>query len=356
MLENNEYRQWIDDLKKRIRGGQIKAAVKVNSELIRMYWEMGADIVERELEARWGSGFFAQLSKDLRTEFPNMDGFSETNLRLIKRFFTFYNHPDRINRYQLGTEIETLKMHNIPENFLSIPWRHHVEIFRKSKCVKEALFYINKTIENGWSRAMLMNFMDADLYTAQGKVVNNFSRTLPDVQGDLARETLKDPYNFDFLTLREGYMERELEDALTENITRFLLELGQGFAYVGRQVPVIVGEREFFLDLLFYHLELRCYVVVELKTRDFEAEYTGKLGLYVTAINHQRKKETDNPTIGLLICKTRDNVMAEYSLEGSKLPIGISEYHLSKLLPEDFKSNLPSIQEIEDELKNMKVN
>jgi predicted nuclease of restriction endonuclease-like (RecB) superfamily len=231
-----------------------------------------------------------------------------------------------------------------------IPWRHQVEIIAKYKSVAEALFYVHKTIENGWSRAMLIHFMDAGLFQSHGKSINNFEKLLPQPQSDLAKEMLKDPYNFDFITLTEGYREKELEDALTANMTKFLLELGQGFAYVGRQVPVEIGQKDFFIDLLFYHLELRCYVVIELKTREFEAEHAGKLGLYVSAINHQRKKDTDNPTVGLLVCKTKDNIVAEYSLESNSQPIGISEYTLSKILPERFKSSLPSIEEIEERL------
>jgi predicted nuclease of restriction endonuclease-like (RecB) superfamily len=267
------------------------------------------------------------------------------------------------NRHQLGSDLQQAdnKQSIIRPQFVDelenhpifqIPWGHHVQIITKCKSVHEALFYVQKTIKNGWSRAVLMNFLEADLYSAQGKALNNFSKLLPEPQSDLANEILKDPYNFDFLTLTEPYKEKELEDALTANITKFLLELGQGFAYVGRQVPVKTGKKERFIDLLFYHLELRCYVVIELKAGEFEAEHTGKLGLYISAINHQRKKDADNPTIGLLICKTRDNIEVEYSLESSSQPIGISEYQLSKVLPDKYKSALPSIEEIEAGLKN----
>jgi len=196
-----------------------------------------------------------------------------------------------------------------------------------------------------------MNFLEADLYSAQGKSVNNFSRLLPEAQSDLANEIMKDPYNFDFVTLTGKYKEKELEDALIDNIAKFLLELGQGFAYIGRQVPVKTGKKERFIDLLFYHTDLHCYVVIELKTGEFEAEYAGKLGLYISAINHQRKKENDNPTIGLIICKTKDNIEVQYSLEVINQPIGVSEYQLSKLLPENYKSALPSIEDIEKQLK-----
>lgn len=222
----------------------------------------------------------------------------------------------------------------------------------KAKSVTEALFYVQKTLEQGWSRNMLTNYMDAGLFETEGKSISNFKNTLPALQSDLAQQTLKDPYNFDFLTLRNGYVERELEDALTENITKFLIELGNGFAYVGRQVRLEVGGDEFFIDLLFYHLKLRSYVVIELKTGDFQPEYIGKLGFYVSAVNHEMKHPQDNPTIGLLICKSKNNIVAQYTLDTANLPIGISEYELSKLYLKDFKSSLPSIEEIENELKD----
>ncbi|MDR1652825.1 MAG: PDDEXK nuclease domain-containing protein [Prevotellaceae bacterium] len=374
LIKDSEYKQWLGELKQRIRQSQIKAAIKVNSELLRLYWDLGRDIVVRQMDAAWGSGFFEQLSKDLRSEFPEMKGFSTSNLYYIKQFYLFYSQtiPDfqqlagkleESNFHQLGGEIQPTdnKKNIIPQQLVAelenhpifqIPWFHHVQIFTKCKSIKEALFYVQKTIQNSWSRAVLMNFMEADLYSAQGKALNNFSKLLPESQSDLANEILKDPYNFDFLTLTEPYKEKELEDALTTNITKFLLELGQGFAYVGRQVPVKIGKKERFIDLLFYHLDLRCYMVIELKAGEFEAEHTGKLGLYISAINHQRKKNTDNPTIGLLICKTKDNIEVEYSLESSSQPIGISEYQLWKALPENYKSALPSIEEIEAGLKN----
>jgi predicted nuclease of restriction endonuclease-like (RecB) superfamily len=367
----NEYKQWLIDLKNRIRQSQIKAAVKVNTELLRLYWDLGRDIVIRQMEAAWGSKILEQLSKDLILEFPDMKGFSSTNLKYCKRFYQFYTQDSSIRPqlvdeigHQLGGELQIADNNNYiisqqladqleSHPIFQIPWRHHVEIFTKCKTVHEALFYVQKTIENGWSRAVLMNFLDADLYSAQGKSLNNFSRLLPEAQSDLANEILKDPYNFDFFTLTEKYKEKELEDALIDNITRFLLELGQGFAYIGRQVLVKIGKKERFIDLLFYHTELHCYVVIELKAGEFEAEYAGKLGLYISAINHQRKKEKDNPTIGLMICKTKDNIEVQYSLEIINQPIGVSEYKLSKLLPENYKSVLPSIEDIEKQLKDI---
>ena len=371
MLKNNEYKQWLKDLKSRIRQSQIKAAVKVNSELIHLYWDLGQDIIKRQMETVWGSGFFAELSKDLRSEFPHMEGFSTTNLKYMKRFYLFYTKDDEI-RHQLGDEF-TDNPQNLPQidsynktqirpqlvdelydnPIFQIPWGHHREIIAKCKSIKEAMFYVQKTIENGWSRAVLMNFMEADLFSAQGKALTNFTRFLPEPQSDLANQILKDPYNFDFISLTDNYQERELENALTSNITKFLLELGQGFSYVGRQIPIKTGENERFIDMLFYHLNLRCFIVVELKAGKFEPEYVGKLGMYISAINHQMKKETDNPTIGMIICKTKEHIEVQYALEITNQPIGVSEYQFSKLLPKNYKSSLPSIKEIEKELKKM---
>jgi predicted nuclease of restriction endonuclease-like (RecB) superfamily len=374
LIKDPDLKQWLVDLKARIRQSQIKAMVKVNSEMLRLYWDLGRDIVVRQMESVFGNNFFEQLSKNLRQEFPDMKGFSKSNLYNMKQFYLFYSQGDKLfqqvvgkleneNLHQLGAELQTV---DNKENIISqqvvgefdnhpifqIPWGHHIQMFTKCKSVHEALFYVQKTIDNSWSRSVLMNFLEADLYSAQGKALNNFSRLLPEAQSDLANEIIKDPYNFDFISLTGKYKEKELENALIDNITKFLLELGHGFAYVGKQITVKTGKKERFIDLLFYHTELHCYVVIELKTGEFEAEYTGKLGLYISAINHQRKKENDNPTIGLLICKTKDNVEVQYSLESSNQPIGVSEYELSKLLPENYKSALPSIEDIEKGLRN----
>lgn len=344
LTTNNEYREWIVELKQRIKQSQLKAAVKVNTEMLQLYWSIGEDIVVKQSEVKWGSRFFEQLSKDLKETFPNINGFSVTNIKYMKRMYLFYTQQDTI-RQQVVDELN--------ETIFSIPWGHHIEIFTKSKNIEEAFFYINKTVENGWSRNVLLHFLSADLYHTQGKSINNFSQTLPEIQSDLAKQTLKDPYNFDFLSITEKFKEKELEDALIQNITQFLLELGSGFAYVGRQVKINIGEEEFFIDLLFYHLKLRCYVVVELKTGKFIAEYVSKLGLYVSAVNHQMKHSDDKPTVGLLICKNKDSVVAKYTLESTTHPIGISEYQLTEAINKEFKSTLPSIKEIEEGLNNI---
>jgi predicted nuclease of restriction endonuclease-like (RecB) superfamily len=354
---NSEYKSWIIDIKQRIYQSRIKAAISVNNELIKLYWSLGKDIIVLKAETKWGNGVMAHLSKDLMNEFPEMKGFSETNLRYCKRFYLFYSQ-DVINQPQVGadlTEFQDIEFQPQVgaklENIFKIPWGHHKHIISRCKSINEAMFYIGKTMEQGWSRSVLMNYMEADLYTAEGKAISNFAAVLPKPQSDLAQQTLKDPYVFDFLTMRTDYMERELEVALTDNITKFLIELGSGFAYVGRQVRIEVGESEFFMDLLFYHLKLRCYVVIELKTGEFMAEYVSKLGLYVSAVNHQLRHADDKPSIGLLICKSKDEVVAKYTLENSKQPIGVSEYQLKKLFQKEFESALPSIEEIENELK-----
>ncbi|WP_062052957.1 PDDEXK nuclease domain-containing protein [Aquimarina longa] len=341
--KDKEYQSWFLTLKKRIKEHQLKAFVSVNSELIRTYWGLGKDIVEQQADAKWGSGFFEELSKDLKDTFPNISGFSVTNLKYMKRVYLFYNQSNT-KRHQAGADLENL--------IFQIPWRHQVEIVSKTNNISEAMFYMQKTLENNWSRSVLMNILATNLFEAQGKEISNFKTQLPDTQGDLAQEITKDPYNFGFLALTENYREKELEDALVDNITKFLLELGNGFAYVGRQVRLEIGEEEFFADLLFYHLKLRCFVVVELKTGKFKAEYVSKLGLYVSAINHQMRHENDAQTIGLLICKSKDDVVAQYTLESTTHPIGISEYQLSKVLSKEIESNLPSIKAIEDELKS----
>lgn len=341
---NEQYIGWILDLKQKIQQSQIKAAIQVNSALIEMYWDLGKEISERNFENTYGSGFFLQLSKDLRTEFPEIKGLSESNLKYCKRFYQFYNQTDK-NRQQVVDDL----MHHI---FL-IPWGHHIGLITKCKTQAEAHFYIEKTIENGWSRAILINMISGKLFESQGKTINNFSKTLPDYDSELVRETFKDPYIFDFINITENHKERELEEALTENISKFLIELGSGFAFVGKQVEISVGNQSFFIDLLFYHIKLKRYIVIELKTGHFEPEFAGKLNFYVTAVDKKLRDENDNATVGMIICKDKNEIIAEYSLTDLHKPLGISSYELKKILPENFKSHLPSIEEVENELKKL---
>ena len=349
-VASRQYREWVKSLKTRIRRAQAKAAVRVNVELLRLYWDMGRDIAEKRMDAEYGSGFFNNLSRDLKLEFPNMEGFSVSNLKYIKRFYLFYSgkvldqsgaKSSHTNRHQAGDELEML---------FTIPWRHHVEIFTHAKSVDEALFYVGKTTENGWSRNVLMNMMETDLYHAKGRAVTNFAAKLPEPESDLVQQTLKDPYCFDFIALRERYSERELEDALVDNIARFLLELGNGFAFVGRQYRLEVEGNEYFIDLLFYHLKLRRFVVIELKTGELNPQDIGQLGFYVQTVNEQMRHPGDGDAIGLLICKRKKRLVAEYALKSSSQLMGVSEYKLTKLLPRDFKASLPSVKDIDAQL------
>ena len=365
---NSDFKSWVSQLKQDIRSAQIRAAIKVNTELLRLYWRMGAEIFEKQKTSSWGDGWLKELSYELMAEFPDMKGFSLRNLQYIKQWYLFYNQENTIVQQavaqledvnvqqavaKLDDDMRQQTVAQISEDvFFSVPWGHHLYIISQCKDVSRAVFYLKKTVENGWSRAVLLNYLDTNLYERQGKAVNNFNRLLANPQSELAAQTLKDPYNFDFLTLDGEYRERELEQALTHNVTRFLLELGTGFAFVGSQVSLQVGEDTVYPDLLFYHLELRCYVVVELKVTKFKGEHLGQLGVYVSAVNHIKKKPTDNPTIGLLICKTKNNVMAQYALESTNQPIGISEYQLSKLMPEHIQSQLPTIEDIEATLSD----
>lgn len=340
--KNAEYKDWLADIKNRIRSAQIKAAVKVNSELLLFYWELGADIVAKQEKAKWGEGLIDQLSKDLMSEFPDMKGFSRTNLMYVKKWYLFYRQSDIFVPQPVG------QIRHI-EQITQIPWGHNREIITNCKNVKEALFYVQNTIKYNWSRNVLVHQMESGLYEREGKAVNNFALTLPTPQSDLAQQTLKDPYVFDFLTMRKGYDERDLETALISHVTRFLLELGAGFSFIGRQVPIRVGSQEFFIDLLFYHARLHCYVVVELKTGGFEPANAGQLNFYVKAVDNQLRKDGDNPTIGLLLCKSREKIVAEYALSDIHKPIGVSEYKLTHKLPKNLKSSLPTIEEIEKE-------
>ena len=348
---DHDYLQWVQELCKRYRQCQIKAAVKVNSELLKYNWQLGRDIVEMNVEQRWGESVIVQLSKDLKMAMPEAQGLSKTNIYYCRKFYQLYNPSNDFFHQLEGKTSEGENFHQLGGIF-EIPWRHHCLIMDKVKDdVPKALFYIRQTIENGWSRSMLLNFIGTDLYERQGKALTNFKSTLPEVSGDLAQELTKDPYCFAFTGITKPYNERILKDALLNNITHFLTELGTGFAYVGKEYRLQVGETENLIDLLFYNLKLSCYVVIEVKIGKFEFSDIGQLGGYVVACNHQLRKEgRDNPTIGLLICKEKDRVQAQYALESSTQPLGISEYDLEKFYPEKVEGTIPTIEEIEAKL------
>ena len=396
---DKDYIQWIKELSSRYRRSQIKAAVKVNEEMLRFYWELGRDIVEMRIEERWGEKVIKTLSADLQREIPDAHCFSRTNLYYIKKFYLLYSQEIKIVQQVDGKIVPQLEgqSRNVPQlegqigdfseneflpkvvaksdnhlniaddsgivqqvvekimsDIFSVPWGHHKYIIDKfSDNPEKALFFVRQTVENGWSRNVLLNFLDTDLYERQGKALTNFNRTLPDETSDLAQELTKDPYDFAFTGITGRYNERLLKDALLNNITQFMVELGTGFAYVGKEYRIQVGEREQFIDLLFYNLNLSCYVVVEVKIGKFEFADVGQLGGYVVSCNHILRKEgRDNPTIGLLICKEKDRIQAQYALESSSQPLGISEYELEKFYPEKIEGTIPTIKEIEEKLKD----
>ena len=343
---DSDYNLWISQLVERYRNCQIRATVKANEELLRFYWSTGEDIVKKKAESRWGESVINSISQDLTSALPGIKGLSPTNLGYAKRFYSLYSQLDTFYPQLVGkTEYEQLKT-----IIFRIPWGHQRYLIDKFyNNPKRAFYYVRLTLENGWSRAVLLNAIDMDLKEPEGKAVTNFSLTPP--EGDLAQEMTKDPYLFDFAALTKPYKEEELKLALMKNIEQFLLELGTGFAFMGREYRLVVGSTEQFIDMLFYNTRLRCYVVIEVKAIKLHPGDVGQLGTYVSAVNHILKTPADNPTIGLLICKTKDNVLAQYALESSSQPIGISEYELSKMYPADFKSTLPSIEDIENELK-----
>ena len=339
---NKDYAAWIGELKLRIRQSQIKAAVKVNTELLQLYWQLGSDIVEKQKDAKWGDGFLKQLSQDLSAEFPEMNGFSLRNIERIRKWYITYKDVF-LNTAQA-----------VPQSFFSIPWGHHILIMQRCKHMNMALFYIQQTVENNWSRTVLDWQIDSKLYERQGKAISNFKRTLPTPQSDLAQQITKDPYVIDIMGVHQEMKERELETHLDTHISKYLLELGKGFTYYGHQVHLRVGNEDFYIDQLFYHVRLHCYVVIELKATAFKPEHIGQLNFYVTAVNKLMCTEHDNPTIGLLICKDKNDVVAEYTLQGVDSPIGVSSVEIFDKLTEDFKSALPSIEDIENELRDPK--
>ncbi|MDO4948786.1 MAG: PDDEXK nuclease domain-containing protein [Bacteroidales bacterium] len=350
-----QYKEWVKGLSLRYRKSQIKAAVKVNSEMTLFYWTVGRDIVSMQVESKWGNKLLENLSADIKKEMPDVEGFSPTNLLYMKNFYLLYSSiaPQVEEQLNIGKTIAPQVGEQLAVNLFIIPWGHHKLLIDKfKKMPKKALFYAQKTIENCWSREMLLNFISTDLYEREGKALTNFNATLPAPMSDLAREITKDPYSFAFAGVRGRYNEKLLKETLLRNITEFLVELGTGFAYVGKEYRLPIGTKEKFVDLLFFQIPLNCYVVIEVKIGEFDSPDVGQLGTYVVACNHQLKLPHHNPTIGLLICKNKDNLLAQYALESSNQPIGISEYELEKLYPTTVEGMIPSIEEIEDKLND----
>lgn len=356
---DKEYVQWINDIKQRYRNAQIKTAVKVNSEQLLFNWQLGRDLVERASEEKWGKGVVEQVSLDLQAEFPGVKGFSARNLWFMKQWYSFYalnneiadlieNLENNVNAggeklNQVGSELP------FPAIFSYVPWKHHVLIVQKSKTIEEALFYIKRTVEEGLSRNALDNSIRADMYHSMGAAVTNFKERLPLPQSLLAQELLKENYDFGFIVIPEKYDETVLEDAIEQRMTRFLLELGEGWAFVGRQKEIIISGKTRKIDLLFYHIYLRCYVVLELKARPFDPEFAGKLNFYVNAVNEFLKRESDNPTIGLLICKDMDRTEVQLAFQGITTPMGVATYDNVRI--KEIQEYLPTAEQIQQQVE-----
>ena len=359
MTADKDYIEWLSDLKSRFQNNQLKAAVRVNSAMLEYYWNLGQDIVRKQAESKWGTGFFNQLSLDMRKMFPDETGFSVPNLKYMKRWYLYYfeqcqkcreitdGSDNQIRQRTIDendTEENSIEDYKeirqrpvdeleMPEIFGRIPWGHHIDIISRCKSMEEALFYIRSIVENGWSRPSLNTHLDNHFFQAQGSAVTNFEKALPSPQSRLATEILKDPYNFGFLTMKHDYDEKDLGEALVNNITQFLLELGKGFAFVGRQMELqMPNGQTFFPDLIFYHIPQHRYVVVELKTVKYIPEFAGKLNFYVTAADELLRGKSDNPSVGLIICKSSDNTVVEWSLKDINKPLGVATYQLQEVV------------------------
>jgi len=352
------YHQWLSSLKEKIRNSQLKAALKVNAELLILYWELGQAISEKQAESDWGDKVIAQLAKDLSSEFPQIKGFSRSNLFNIRKWYQFYSKHQTVQQpvgqigeyqdQQPASEVIQQPVGQFPHELGLIPWGHHIQIITKTSALQEALFYVQQTAANNWSRNVLIHQIESGLYHRKGKALNNFELVLPKPQSDLARELLKNPYNLDFLSLTPESTERDLENALVINIKKFLLELGTGFSFVGQQYHLKVGESDYYIDLLFYHTKLHCYVVVELKITEFLPEFAGKLEFYLNAVDEQMRTGIDNPSIGLLLCKSFDKVVVEYSLRTKGKAMTVAQY--KHALPKELEAELPSVEELREQL------
>jgi predicted nuclease of restriction endonuclease-like (RecB) superfamily len=359
------YTTLLADLKARVRAAQLRAAVSVNRELILLYWDIGKIIVEAQKTKGYGKQVVERLAEDLQKEFPGTAGFSPQNVWYMRSFYLAWTKEPQKLQQPVGEStskflpqlVGELAGSNLPQPVAEIPWGHNLVLLAKLKTPLIRLWYAHKAIEHGWSRAVLTHHIETQLHEREGKAVTNFQRTLPPPQSDLAEQTLKDPYNFDFLTIRSDAHERDLEQGLLDHIQKFLLELGVGFAFVGRQYHMEISGQDYYLDLLFYHLRLRCYVVIDLKMKAFEPEFAGKMNFYLSAVDDQLRHADDRPSIGLLLCKERDHLTVEYALRDLKKPIGVAQWQtkLVESLPKNLKGSLPTVAEIEAELDNART-
>ena len=347
-MSPGSYRALLTDIKARIRVAQVKASLSVNRELIQLYWDIGKIIVDAQKNKGYGKQVVERLAEDMQKEFPGTAGFSPQNVWHMRGFYLAWT----TDYQKLQQPVGELAGSSLLPPVAEIPWGHNLVLLAKLKAPLIRLWYARKAIEHGWSRAVLTHHIESKLHTREAKAVTNFRRTLPPSQSDLAEQTLKDPYNFDFLTLRNDAHERDLEHGLLDHIQKFLLELGAGFAFVGRQCHMEIGGQDYYLDLLFYHLRLRCYIVIDLKMKAFEPEFAGKMNFYLSAVDDRLRHSDDRPSIGLLLCKERSRLTVEYALRGLKKPIGVAQWQtkLVESLPRNLKGSLPTVAEIEAEL------
>ncbi|BDD12097.1 hypothetical protein FUAX_45290 (plasmid) [Fulvitalea axinellae] len=339
-------RHWFADIQLKIEQARQRTALKVNQDLLGLYFEIGSSILDVQNRLGWGGQVIDQLATHIKDNFPGISGFSVRNLKYMRAFAVAY--PD-FPFVQAPLAPDTKEF--VQVSLAQIPWYHHISLLSKVKDLDERIFYLVETAKNGWSRDTMLLQVKTDLYGRRGQSVTNFENTLPAPQSDLARQTIKDPYVFDFLSLSETFKEKDIEDQLVNHISKFLLELGKGFAFMGKQYRLNIADQDYYLDLLFYHVTLKCYVVIELKNTKFIPEYAGKLNFYLSAVDDLLKTESDNPSIGILLCRDKNNLEVEFSLRGMSQPIGVSEFNLTEQLPEELKSSLPTVEEIERELE-----
>jgi len=378
-----DFPKLLTEIKSRIQQAQARAVLSVNAELVRLYWDIGRLIAARQKKEGWGAAVIPRLARELQNELPEEKGFSERNLKYMIRFYREYATfpivqqpaaqltaqgslpkvqrpaallpsppilPEAAAKLEAPSKVRQPAAQFTLSLLCSVPWFHHILLMEKVKELDTRIWYMNETLANGWSRNVLLAMIQSEAHRRKGNLIANFDRLLPAAQSDLVRQTLKDPYIFDFLTLQEPFHERELEVNLLHQVERFLLELGRGFAFVGRQFRMEVGERDFYIDLLFYHLKLRCYIVIDLKKGEFKPEYAGKMNFYLGVVDDKLRHSADRPSIGLILCQDRNRIVAEYALRGMTKPIGISEYELTRALPKSLQSALPTVEQIEAEL------
>jgi predicted nuclease of restriction endonuclease-like (RecB) superfamily len=331
--KSSDYIKFLTDLKGRIHASQMRAALAANSELISLYWHIGKSIIRLQKEKGWGNAVVEQLSSDLKKDYPGVSGFSRTNLFAMRQMYLFFSPTSEF----------------VPQVVGQLPWGHIRVILAKIKDQSIAEFYLKSAMEFGWARDILEMQIEQKLYERQGKAITNFTEALPKPQSDLAQQTLKDPYIFDFLTLEKDAQEKDIENQLVKQIVKFLLELGKGFAFIGQQYPLQVGEKEYYLDLLFYHIKLKCFIVIELKSGEFKPEYAGKVNFYLSAVDDLMRSEKDNPSIGIILCKNKEKINVEYALRDINKPIGVSSFHFNEI-PADIQTQMPTVEQIEREL------